>query len=237
MKVAMNPTQINVTQTQTSLQMVEGYYTLTNDFSIDSTLNASTNELAKIKGLNPIVKFQKGQKVYGTFIPNIGVATSSYPSVAGSPNVSIPLNNFSTILEEYNKNLLLNNNATPDLLSLNMSVARQNKYIFDLLLEKYNIIPNNTTMNEISEIFNNEINIYFLNRLIKKNVYPDLNTLTIFIYSNNLNIIEIIIKYIPPQIIYVDSLSDVSSTIIEYLNNNGFQLQQNQNNIDNNEYM
>lgn len=100
------------TQSQTSLQMVEGYYTLTNDFSIDSSLNASTNELAKIKGLNPVVTFKKGQKVYGTFIPNIGVATSSYPSVAGSAGVSIPLNNFSTIMEEYNKNLLLNNNAT-----------------------------------------------------------------------------------------------------------------------------
>lgn len=133
--------------------------------------------------------------------------------------------------------ILLNNNAIPDLLSLNMSVARQNKYIFDLLLEKYNIIPNNTTINEISGFSNYEISIYFLNKLIEKNVYPDLNTLNIFIYSNNLNIIEIIIKYISPQIIYVDSLSDVSSTIIEYLNNNGFQLQQNQDNIDNNEYM
>ena len=95
-----------------TLQMVEGYYTLTNDFSIDSTLNASTNELAKIKGLNPIVTFKKGQKVYGTFVPNSGVATSSYPNVAGSPNINIPLNNFSSIMEEYSKNLLSNKNTT-----------------------------------------------------------------------------------------------------------------------------
>jgi hypothetical protein len=99
-------------QSQTSLQMVDGYYTLTNDFSIDSSLNASLNELAKIKGLNPVVTFKKGQKVYGTFIPNIGVSTSSFPNIAGSAGVSIPLNNFSTIMEEYNKNLLLSNNAT-----------------------------------------------------------------------------------------------------------------------------
>lgn len=96
---------------QILLQMVEGNYTLIKDYSVDSSLNASPNELQKIKGLNPIIKFKTGQKIYGTFVPNIGVATNSYPNVAGSPNVSIPLSYFSSSMEEYDKNLLENTNT------------------------------------------------------------------------------------------------------------------------------
>jgi hypothetical protein len=77
-----------------NLQMVEGYYTLTQDYPVDSTFT-----------------FKKGEKIYGTFLPNLGVLTPN-PMVGKKDGIRIPLSNFSNIMEEYNKNLINNQLAT-----------------------------------------------------------------------------------------------------------------------------
>ena len=82
------------TQVKTNLQMVEGYYTLTTDYPVDSTFT-----------------FKKGEKIYGTFVPNIGVLTKN-PIVGKKDGTRIPLSNFSNIMEEYNQNLINNQLAT-----------------------------------------------------------------------------------------------------------------------------
>ena len=79
---------------KTNLQMVEGYYTLTEDYPVDSTFT-----------------FKKGEKIYGTFVPNIGVLTKN-PIVGKKDGTRIPLSNFSNIMVEYNQNLIKNQLAT-----------------------------------------------------------------------------------------------------------------------------
>jgi hypothetical protein len=158
----------------------------------------------------------------------VNIENGVIPDIAAL-NESIIYNNQNII------NLILNTNLVqPDLASLNITISRHNLFMFDLLLDKYNISPDDSTMNEfiINLNFINEGNSYILNKLIKKNVIPTLNTLILCLYGPNLEIVKIICEYVSAQILYVEDITNIDKSIYDYLINNKYQIEQQQNNND-----
>lgn len=93
--------------------MINGFYTLTKDFSIDvlAMPNVSVEQKNRLNGQNTFVQLKKGQKINGTFIENIGLLYSPFPNIGSSPNINIPYEYFANYKQELNDNIALNKDA------------------------------------------------------------------------------------------------------------------------------
>lgn len=124
--------------------------------------------------------------------------------------------------------LILNTKAVqPTLYTLNLTILRCNIYMFNLLIEKYNIIPDDSTMNELNGILNYDYktNYSMLTKLIEKNVLPTKETLISALYSPNLDIIKVICNYVPPQVLDVHNIEHINSDSLQYLKDKGYQIE------------